>query len=77
MSNVRGSAEAPLLSAVIGWFNFYSVPFREDVANVLCDRAIDLYNRGASEQDIADHLIANFVGVVWTKANSPSSMTVH
>jgi hypothetical protein len=77
VQSVNENAEAPLLQAIVEWFSFYSVPFEEEVANVLCDRAIMLYNQGASGSEITEHLLTHFVGLVSTKANAPTSSALH
>ncbi len=71
------SVDAVLLTAVVGWFQTYEVPFDVQTAEVLCRAALSFYNEGLGDQDIARRLVETFLGPLSTKTNAPTSMAVH
>jgi hypothetical protein len=64
--------------AVQNWYRFYEVEWNDEVSSFLCSAAIALYNDGCRCADeMATTLIGEYVGLVATRINAPTSMSVH
>lgn len=64
--------------AVSQWFEYYEVKPDERASNLLCAKALDLFNEGYNSiDDISTMLIGTYVGLWATRVNAATSAACH
>jgi hypothetical protein len=64
--------------AVQAWYRHYELDACEQLSQLLCNAALDHYQDGCRSADgLATWLIETFDGWMATRANAPTSISVH
>lgn len=65
-------------AAVSDWFRFYEIQPDGLTSEMLIKTAVEYFDDGLTDAaDLSAALIGNFSGILWTRVNAPTSISIH